>query len=44
MTKLDKENPELPPFFSNWNRLYIFMVAQLVVLATLFYFFSAYYK
>lgn len=33
-----------PPFFASWKKLYIFIACYLVVLVTLMYLFTLYYK
>ena len=36
----DKQEEEQPPFFSSWNRLYAFVLINLIFLTILFYLFK----
>ncbi len=45
MTELITEKGiDKPPLFKKWSYLYLLVVANLVVLITLFHFFSVWYK
>lgn len=40
---MEKEPNELPPFLKSWKQLYLLVLAELVALIALFYFFTAYF-
>ncbi len=43
-TKQDKQDPEGPPVFASWKRVYWFVALFFVVEVVAFYLFSQYYS
>ncbi len=39
-----KDSEDRPPILGSWKKLYLFVVAQLVVLIILFYLFTKYFS
>lgn len=42
--KQDQELKEIFPLFSSWNKLYLFVLGELLLLIVLFYFFSQHFS
>ncbi|SDM41890.1 hypothetical protein SAMN04488084_106213 [Pedobacter antarcticus] len=42
--KVNKRDPELPPFASSWRKFYRLLIYWLILLIVLFYLFTQYYK
>lgn len=40
----DQELQKIFPLFKTWNRLYLFVIGELIVLILLFYWFSRYFS
>ena len=42
--KIISEEDEKPPILKSWNKLYVFVIAQTVILIVMFYLFTRYFE
>jgi hypothetical protein len=44
MSKVQKKDPELPPFVKSWSQFYRLLILWLCLLIVFFYFFTKYFE